>query len=256
MIKRPKPISVGHDSRIDLHFEPNGSEYVIKSTTCNDENQSLRASRGEDIQCSLDHPYIVSARKVNEGIAMDYLPARWSEFCASICDHLNVSFQVASALEYLHDKGIVHYDIKPTNVIGSEDMNPAQLTDFGISWYLDQGYPHNTDKSLGSVNYMSKEQILPDQGNVGACCDVYSLGVSMYQMISGQFAFFGSDAKQIAVQIFIKTPDYSVIDEPARKLVASMMEKDFRNRPKACEVRKELEQICENSYDFDVYAKI
>src|SRR5581483_157656 len=98
--------------------------------------------------------------------------------------------QVLSALDYAHAHGVVHRDIKPANILvtGPESGRPGvvKLTDFGIAQAAGSGRLTGVGMAVGSLWYMSPEQIRAEQ--VDARSDIYSLGLTFYQMVTGQRA--------------------------------------------------------------------
>ena len=115
---------------------------------------------------------------------------------------LNFSLQIARALSHAHSKGIVHRDIKPQNILLLED-GTIKVADFGIA-DLQSEVPDVENEAIGSVHYISPEQArgLP----VDARSDIYSLGIVMYEMLSGQLPFDGDDDRAIALKHLSAVP--------------------------------------------------
>ena len=125
---------------------------------------------------------------------------------------LDFSMQIASALSHAHSKGIVHRDIKPQNiVVVGEDT--VKVADFGIA-DLQSEMPNVENEAIGSVHYISPEQArgLP----VDERSDIYSLGIVMYEMVSGTLPFDGDDDRAIALK------HLSSIPKPLRDIVPSI----------------------------------
>ena len=117
-----------------------------------------------------------------------------------------VAAAVAQALDYAHRRGFVHRDVKPENVLFDEDDRP-QLTDFGIARAMAEGTLTAAGMVIGSPHYMSPEQT---RGlKVDGRSDLYSLGVVLYEMLTGQLPFQASDTFAVA---------YSHINDPVPDL--------------------------------------
>lgn len=114
----------------------------------------------------------------------------------------NIAYQMISAICHCHQKNVSHRDVKPDNIIVNDEMK-ATLIDFGLSKI-------RTDKCftsmIGSPWYMSPEVF---EGKYGNKCDVWSLGVLMYKMISGSFPFNGSSLKEIKNDIASRPLEFS-----------------------------------------------
>jgi serine/threonine protein kinase len=112
--------------------------------------------------------------------------------------------QVALALDYAHDRGVIHRDIKPENILLERGSNSAVVTDFGIARLMEAA-PHTmTGQVLGTVHYMSPEQVLGQR--VDGRSDVYSLGVVGFRAVTGQFPFNSASATAVLVEHVTKEP--------------------------------------------------
>jgi serine/threonine protein kinase/tetratricopeptide (TPR) repeat protein len=110
----------------------------------------------------------------------------WEEACARVIQ------QSAEALEHAHQRGVVHRDIKPSNIlIASEGASRAVLFDFGLAVVSDTGDLTRTGARMGSLKYMSPEQARGETGAVGPLSDVYSLGATLYEMLTLRAAIEG-----------------------------------------------------------------
>ncbi|MCU0821890.1 MAG: serine/threonine protein kinase [Spirochaetes bacterium] len=113
--------------------------------------------------------------------------------------------EICRALKYAHDKGVIHRDIKPANILISND-GEVKLTDFGIA-RLDEGQTNEKEEgltadgmTLGTPAYMAPEQI-SDSKNVDRRADIYSMGVVLYEMVTGKCPFSGSFTPDAVAQI-------------------------------------------------------
>ena len=122
-------------------------------------------------------------------------------------DALSITRKVSDALDYAHEHGVVHRDIKPGNILLSERGEPL-VADFGIALAVAQaggGRITETGLSLGTPHYMSPEQATGDR-DVDARSDVYALGCVLYEMLSGRPPFSASTAQGVLVQILTTDP--------------------------------------------------
>ena len=136
-----------------------------------------------DVSHSEDVEYIVM--ELIEGVTlMQYMQKRgalgWKEA-------LHFSVQIARALEHAHSKGIVHRDIKPQNVMILRD-GTIKVADFGIA-ALETRQEQRSDQTVGSVHYIAPEQARGEQPDTRS--DIYSLGVVMYEMLTGRMPYDG-----------------------------------------------------------------
>ncbi len=118
---------------------------------------------------------------------------------------LRLSTQVVRALCHAHSRGIIHMDIKPQNIMILPD-GTVKIADFGIAQIEEAVAPGQTsDEAVGSVHYISPEQAHGEA--VDARSDIYSLGVVMYEMLTGKLPFAGDTVEQVAIQQYTLIPD-------------------------------------------------
>ena len=115
----------------------------------------------------------------------------------SIDDAVRVAIGVASALEAAHRRGIVHRDVKPGNILITDGAD-VKVTDFGIARAVSETSMTVTGTTLGSVHYFSPEQARGDE--VTGASDVYSLGIVLYEMLTGRRPFEGDSAAGVALK--------------------------------------------------------
>lgn len=154
-------------------------------------------------------------------------------------DAADLAGQLASALAYIHRRGIVHRDIKPANILlaapeGPGESEVAKLTDFGIARLVDGTRMTATGFTLGTANYLSPEQLTGT--DVGPASDIYSLGLVLLECLTGKIAYAGSGAEAAFVRLhrLPEIPD-SVPDGWAR-LLRTMIDRDPTVRPAAAEI--------------------
>ena len=174
-----------------------------------DNEELVRRFKNESKAISiLNHPNIVKVYDVSvtdqlqyivmeyiDGITLkEYLKQRngaltWKEV-------VHFATQVLSALDHAHSKGIVHRDVKPQNIMLQADGS-IKMMDFGIARFSRAQSQTVSDKAIGSVHYISPEQAKGD--HTDARTDIYSVGVMMYEMLSGKLPFDGTGAVSIAI---------------------------------------------------------
>ena len=208
----------------------------------------------------LTHPNIVSIYDVgNEGsiyyIVMELiqgktlkeiieedgaLPWKWS---------VNIAIQIASALEMAHRNSIIHRDIKPHNIIITED-GVAKVTDFGIAKAVSNSTITAFGTTIGSVHYFSPEHARG--GFTDAKSDIYSLGVVMYEMLTGRVPFDADTPVSVALKHMQELPVEPIKINPLipislNKIILKAMQKDSNQRyQSATEMLRDLRKVAKN----------
>jgi len=191
----------------------------------------------------LTHPHIVTIYDAGEEhdlayIAMEFLEGEDLESGVKrgkplpMVQVLTITAQVADALDYAHEKGVVHRDIKPANIMRLESTGAVKVTDFGIA-RITSSSKTKTGVVLGTPSYMSPEQVAGKK--VDGRSDIFSLGVVLYEMLTGRKPFRGDDMTSLMYQI-AREPHPSPrsinqrIPPVVEKIIDKALEKDVERR--------------------------
>lgn len=237
---------------------------ILRSQYTGDEDFVARFRQEARAAARLSHPNIVSIFDVGcaedtHYIVMEYVSGETlkdfikREGTLSPQIVLELAYQVAAALKHAHDNKIVHCDIKPHNILISRD-GLAKVTDFGIARAVSSQTSTQVAGVLGSVHYLSPEQA---RGyGVDAQSDIYSLGVVMYEMLSGAPPFDGPSAISIAMKHLQEQPRPLAEIAPATpQALISMVQKAMAKKPQerfatAQALLQELESLIRQRQNF------
>ena len=242
---------------------------VLKDEYKVDEEFVKKFNRESQAAASLSHPNIVSVYDVGHDDGIYYIVMELVEG-VNLKDYilknpkmdwrvaLKYSMQICSALAHAHRNGIIHRDIKPHNIILSKDGN-CKVTDFGIAFVNNMNETKKIDEGiLGSVHYISPEHakgVITDERS-----DIYSLGVTMYEMLTGVLPFDSDNAVSVAVMHINSDPkpikDINIaVPLTLVQIVKKAMSKDILGRyQSANEMYKDLYELS-NEPDVFVLAK-
>ncbi len=180
---------------------------VLKKELSQDEEFRRRFHAESQAVAMLSHPNIVSVYDVSHSNNLDYIVMELIEGITlkqyleqkgalNWREALHFSTQITKALEHAHSRGIIHRDIKPHNIMILKDGS-VKVADFGIA-RISSAQNTLTREALGSVHYISPEQA--KGGRVDYRSDLYSLGVVMYEMLTGRPPFDGDTPVSVAIQ--------------------------------------------------------
>ena len=188
---------------------------VLREQYAEDGEFVERFEREAKAAASLNYPHIVSVYdrgKTDDGtyyIAMEHVPGGTlkdrilGEGAFRAAEAIRIGVQVAEALGVAHEGGIVHRDVKPHNVLLTTDGD-AKVADFGIARAASEASLSNSSHVLGTAKYMSPEQAMGDQ--IGPESDLYSLGVVLYEMLTGEVPFEADSSVGVAMKHVTEPP--------------------------------------------------
>ena len=258
---------------VDKVLKRNVAVKILRDEFTTDEEFIKRFEVEAQSAARLTHPNIVSIYDVGVEDSLHYivmeliqgktlkeiiveergpLPWKWS---------VNVAIQIASALETAHKNNIIHRDIKPHNIIITED-GIAKVTDFGIAKAVSNSTITAFGTTIGSVHYFSPEHARG--GFTDAKSDLYSLGVVMYEMVTGKVPFDADTPVSVALKHMQEEPEEPIelnkhVPTAVNKIIMKALQKDTTLRYQSAsemlvDLRKSLKNpdgdfVEENEYD-------
>lgn len=233
---------------------------ILKEEYTTDDEFVKRFNTEAQSAASLTHPNIVSVYDVgSEGdlhyIVMELVKGKTlkeiinEDGALSWKWSVNVAIQIASALETAHKNNIIHRDIKPHNIIITED-GIAKVTDFGIAKAVSNSTITAFGSTMGSVHYFSPEHARG--GFTDAKSDLYSLGVVLYEMVTGRLPFNADTAVSVALKHMQESPKEPMEINPSvpksvNDIIMKAMQKDISLRYQtATEMLRDLSRAIKN----------
>lgn len=181
---------------------------ILRGDLAGDEKFVRRFQREAISASSLTHPNIVEMYDVGEDdgkyfIVMEYVDGKTLKSlikkrgALTLPEIIDIMLQLTSGLACAHDSYIIHRDIKPQNIMILDD-GTVKITDFGIAMALNSNELTQTNSVMGSVHYLPPEQANGSGSTIKS--DIYSLGILMYELLTGKLPFKGENAVEIAIK--------------------------------------------------------
>jgi serine/threonine protein kinase len=222
-----------------------------------DPEAKARFIREAQAASALQHHTICNIHDIDETldgqlfIVMDYyhgetLKNKIKEKRLKIKDSVNIALQIAEGLARSHEEGIVHRDIKPANIIIT-NRGEVKILDFGLAKLAGQAQLTKDSATLGTVAYMSPEQL--SGGEVDLRTDIWSLGVVLFEMLTGQLPFTGDYEQAIVYSIINDAPAYplnikSELPVALNQIVNKALKKHSQQRYQSIdELKSELDKV-------------
>ncbi len=216
---------------------------ILRGDLAEDEKFVRRFQREANAASSLRHPNIVEMYDVGEDngkyfIVMEYVDGKTLKSlikkrgALNLNEAIDIMLQLASGIACAHDSYIIHRDIKPQNVLILEDGR-VKITDFGIAMALNSNELTQTNSVMGSVHYLPPEQASGSGSTIKS--DIYSLGILMFELLTGSVPFKGDNAVEIAIK-HMKDPIPSVcninpsIPQSVENIILKATAKNPKNR--------------------------
>jgi len=192
----------------DIILDRDVAVKVLRLDFVNDELFIKRFRREAQAATSLNHENIVTIYDVGEDDGIYYMVMEYVRGCTlkqyiqqhaplPVQEALRMMDQLTGAIAHAHQNGVIHRDIKPQNILVAED-GTLKITDFGIAVALSSTTITQTNSVLGSVHYLSPEQA--KGGMATEKSDIYSLGIVMFELLTGQLPFSGESAVAIVLK--------------------------------------------------------
>ncbi|PKM81727.1 MAG: protein kinase [Firmicutes bacterium HGW-Firmicutes-14] len=230
---------------------------VLRSEYTSDEEFVTRFRREAQAVAKLSHSNIVSVYDVGQQndthyIVMEYIEGRNLKQIINeqgklpVKKAMDIARQICDGVQDAHDNGIVHRDIKPHNILVT-DNGRVKVTDFGIAQIMSSVTMTNSETIVGSVHYFSPEQARG--GTTGAKSDIYSVGVVLYEMVTGRVPFEGETPIAVALKHINSEPvppgkfNPNISPELERIILRAMQKDVTRRYMNAGDMARDLKKL-------------
>lgn len=230
-------VYLAHDTILDREV----AVKLLRGDLADDEKFVRRFQREAISASSLSHPNIVEMYDVGEDdgkyyIVMEYVDGKTLKSLVkrrgslTLTEVIDIMLQLTSAVACAHDSYIIHRDIKPQNVLIKED-GTVKITDFGIAMALNSNELTQTNSVMGSVHYLPPEQANGSGSTIKS--DIYSLGILMFELLTGKLPFKGDNAVEIAIkQMRDQIPSVCDINPEIPQAIENIILKACAKNPK------------------------
>ncbi len=195
---------------------------VLEKALLGDPSFMDRFSREVATTAKLQHPHIIPIYSHGEHEGMPYvvmahipggsLQDRMWEEKPVFEEIANLFIDVCQALDFAHEYGVIHRDIKPANILIDRQGN-AILTDFGIAHVATETHQQTGEALLGTLSYIAPEMITPEN-DITQAVDIYALGVTLYQVLTGELPFRAKTAPELMWQHLNETAPLATLVQP------------------------------------------
>lgn len=235
---------------------------IIKEQLCQDKNQLDRFNNESKLCAIMSHPNIIRVYSCGEYegrpyLAYEYMKGQTLNECLrnslmfSLKEACYIMLQLCDALYYIHNHNVIHRDIKPDNIFYNTN-GTIKIADFGIAYDLQN--PSKKSEVVGSVYYMAPELCKGEAPTIQS--DIYSLGITFFELVTGQLPFVEKDANEIA-KAHLKKPLPSVhtfnpeLNKNVDYVIEKACAKNKENRYVDCmEFKKDIQALLDNKDNF------
>ncbi|MFN8456843.1 MAG: AAA family ATPase [Anaerolineae bacterium] len=212
----------------------------------------------------LNSPYLVRAIDLEEQAGIFILVSQYNANLQSLRDWLDqnpfsvdsflkIAIQIVRALEDIHRQGVLHGDLKPSNILVNQTADIVKITDFGMSRIFEQHLSYHPETQGGSLPYISPEQTGRTNKPIDYRSDYYSLGITLFQLATGQLPFEAKDhLSLIHAHLALEAPPATMLNpalpQPLSQIIFQLMAKNPEDRYQdAAAIRFDLER-CQNDW--------